>query len=109
MYETDMMLIYLQVGNTGNGSPIWQQIPINLYLADGNEVDYNFDFSRYDFQIYAGGTFNLAGTSYVNNKTFRIVFIPASYGKGTDNQVDYSNYESVINFYNIDDANVGTL
>ncbi|SMC59590.1 hypothetical protein [Moheibacter sediminis] len=109
MYETDMMLIYLQVGNTGNGSPIWQQIPINLYLADGNEVDYNFDFSRYDFQIYAGGTFNLAGTSYVNNKTFRIVFIPASYGKGTDNQVDYSNYESVINFYNIDDVNVGTL
>lgn len=109
MYDTDMLLIYMQNGVTNNGSPIWQLLPINFYLADGNEVDYNFDFSRYDFAIYAGGTFNLAGTSYVTNKTFRIVFIPASYGKNADNQVDYSDYESVINYYNIDDANSETL
>lgn len=109
MLETDVMLIYMQNGTTDNGSPIWQQIPINFYLSDGNEVDYNFDFSRYDFYIYASGTFNLGGTSYVNNKTFRIVFVPASYGKGNDNQVDYSDYESVIKNFNIDDANVGTL
>lgn len=109
MYDTDVMLIYMQNGATNDGSPIWQQIPINFYLAGGNEVDYNFDFSKYDFQIYAGGTFDLTGTTYVNNKTFRIVFVPASFGKNEDNQVDYSNYESVINYYKIDDANVGAL
>lgn len=109
LYETDMILIYMQNGATNNGSPIWQPLPINFYLSDGNEVDYSYDFSRYDFQIYAGGTFNLGGTSYVNNQTFRIVFVPASYGRNNDNQVDYNDYESVIRYFNIDDTNVGSL
>lgn len=102
MYETDMLLAYMQVGSTNNNSPIWQQIPITLYLEDGNEVDYNYDFSRYDFVIYAGGTFNLGGSSYVTNKTFRILLVPASYGKSSN--VDYSDYNSVVNFYGIDDS-----
>ncbi len=109
MYDTDVLLVYIQNGTTTNGAPIWQQIPITYYLPDGHEVDYNFDFSIYDVAIYAGGTFNLGGTSYVNNQTFRIVFVPASYGKGADNQVDYSDYESVIEHFNIDDTNVGLL
>ena len=103
IYDTDMLLAYMRVGTTTNNAPICQQIPITLYLSDGNEVDYNFDFSRYDFVLYAGGTFDLFGTEYVNNKTFRILIVPADYGK-TGN-VDYSNYESVVNFYNIDDSN----
>ena len=102
MYETDMLLAYMQVGSTNNNSPIWQQIPITFYLDDGNEVDYNYDFSRYDFVIYAGGTFNLGGSSYISNKTFRILLVPASYGKSSN--VDYSDYDSVVNFYGIDDS-----
>lgn len=109
MFDSDVLLVYIQNGATSDGYPIWQQIPITYYLGDGNEVDYNFDFTMYDVAIYAGGTFNLAGTQYVNNQTFRLVFVPASFGKNNDNQVDYSNYESVINYYNIDDTNVGTL
>lgn len=107
MYESDMLMVYMQVGSS-NGAPIWQQIPITLYLNDGHEVDYNFDFSRYDFVIYAGGTFDLTNTSYVLNKTFRVVVIPASYGKSV-NQVDFSDYESVINYYNIDDSHPANL
>ena len=57
MYETDMLLIYKSIGSTDDGYPIWQQIPITFYLDGGHELDYNFDFTRYDFVIYAGGTF----------------------------------------------------
>ena len=102
IYDTDMLLAYMRVGTTTNNAPIWQQIPITLYLSDGNEVDYNFDFSRYDFVLYTGGTFDLFGTQYVSNKTFRILIVPADYGK-TGN-VDYSDYESVVNYYKIDDS-----
>lgn len=109
MFDSDVILVYIQNGATSDGFPIWQQIPITYYLGDGNEVDYNFDFTIYDVAIYAGGTFSLAGSQYVNNQTFRIVFVPASFDGKTDNQVDYSNYESVIQYYNIDDTNVGTL
>lgn len=107
LYDSDMMLVYMQVGTTNNNAPIWQQIPITLYLNDGNEVDYNFDFSKYDFVIYAGGTFDLTNTTYVTNKTFRIVLIPASFGKS--NQVDFSDYQSVIDYFHIDDSNPANL
>lgn len=107
MYTSDVLMAYMQDGSS-NGSPIWRQIPTTLYLGGTAEVDYDFDFSIYDVAIYAGGTIDLDGTTYVNNKTFRLVFVPASFSKG-DNQVDYSNYESVIKHFNIDDTNVGTL
>lgn len=103
MYPTDVLLVYLQNGTASGGAPIWQQIPITFFTPEG-EVDYNFDFSMNDVQIYAGGTFDLQGTSYVNNKTFRIVFIPASDGQTGKNQVDYSDYNSVIQHYDIDDS-----
>lgn len=102
MYETDMLLMYMQVGTTNNNSPIWQQIPITFYLNDGHEVDYNYDFSRYDFVIYAGGTFDLYNTNYVINQSFRVLLVPASYGRSTE--VDYSDYNSVVQYYNIDDS-----
>ncbi len=102
MYDTDMLLAYMKVGTTNNNSPIWQQIPITFYLNNGDEVDYNYDFSKYDFVIYAGGTFDLTNTSYVLNQTFRILLVPADYGKSAN--LDYSNYESVVNYYNIDDS-----
>lgn len=104
--ETDMLLMYLRVGTTNNNAPIWQQIPITMYLNNGEEIDYNFDFSRYDFVIYAGGTVDLDTPEYINyitNKTFRVLIVPADYGK-TGN-LDYSDYESVVKFYNIDDSN----
>lgn len=103
LYESDVVLVYKQIGTTTNNSPIWQQIPITVYLTDGHEVDYNFDFSRYDFVIYAGGTFDLSGTNYVKNQTFRIVVVPAGFGKSA--VVDFSNYQSVVDYFKIDDSN----
>lgn len=106
LIESDMLLIYMQVGNTNNNSPIWQQIPYTMYLSDGHEVDYNFDFSRFDFVIYAGGTFTLT-PEFTQNKTFRVLVIPASTGKTSE--VNYSDYNSVINYYKIDDSNPVSL
>ncbi|HLV23810.1 MAG TPA: hypothetical protein VKY36_03400 [Moheibacter sp.] len=103
MYSSDVVLVYLQNGSSA-GAPVWQQIPITFYLNDGNEIDYNFDFTVNDLQLYAGGTFDLGGTSYVNNRTFRVVFVPAEFGNKNAN-LDYSDYESVIEYYNIDDSN----
>lgn len=98
LFGRDMLLMYMKTGTT-NGAPIWQQIPITLYLDDGNEVDYNFDFSKYDFVIYAGGTFDLSGTEFVKNQTFRLLVIPADAGNRPG--VDLSNYEAVLEYYGI--------
>lgn len=106
LYNGDVVLVYRQDGTTSNGSPVWQQIPRTLYLSQG-ELDYDFDFSKYDVQIYAGGTYDLSLTpEYITNQTFRVVIVPASTGKAA---VDYSDYNAVAQFYGITEGKVKTL
>lgn len=106
LVSTDVVLIYRRAGSASDGSAVWQSIPRTLYLADGNELDYDFDFSRNDIMIYANGNYNISTTpEYLNNQTFRVVLVPASAGSKNAN-VDYSNYESVIKYFNIDDSTV---
>ena len=103
--STDVVLVYRQSG-VDNGNPIWQQIPRTLFLTEG-ELDYDFDFTKNDVLIKAGGTidFSLQNAAfianYLSNQRFRIVLVPASKGKNA--QVDFSDYQSVIKFYNIPD------
>ncbi len=103
LFNTDVVLVYRKSGSTGNGSPVWQQIPRTLYISATQELDYDFDFTMNDVMIYAGGNYDISTTpSYLNNQTFRIVQVPASAGKNAN--VDFSDYESVIKHYNIDDS-----
>ena len=106
---SDVILIYRLSGLINSTTPIWQQIPRTLFLPEG-ELDYDFDFSKQDFTIYAGGTYNLALTpSYINNQTFRIVIIPGYFSGKSANSVDLSNYEQVIKYYGIDDTKIKVL
>lgn len=101
LFDSDVVLIYRQDGTTSNGSPVWQLIPRTLYLPQG-ELDYDFDFSKFDIKIYADGTYDLALTpQYINNQSFRVVIVPASF-KTT---VDLNDYDAVIKAYGIDDSN----
>jgi hypothetical protein len=93
-------------GTINDNTPIWQQIPRTLYLPQG-ELDYDFDFSKQDFTIYAGGTYDLATTpSYINNETFRIVILPGYFSNKMANNIDFSDYNAVIKAFNINDKNV---
>lgn len=106
--DSDVILIYRLSGTIDSQTPIWQLIPRTLFLPEG-ELDYDFDFSREDFTISAGGDYNLATTpSYIQNQTFRIVIIPGYFSKSA-NTVDKSDYNAVIAAYNIDDTNVTVL
>jgi len=107
---SDNILIYRMSGTIDASTPIWQSIPRTLFLTQG-ELDYDFDFSKEDFTIYAGGTYDLATTpSYIQNQTFRIVIIPGYFSNRSANatvpQVDLTNYNEVIAAYHIDDSNV---
>nr|WP_199002357.1 collagen-like protein [Flavobacterium sp. ASV13] len=111
IYNSDVILIYRLAGTVNPTTPIWQQIPRTLYTSKG-ELDYDFDFSKEDFTIYAGGNYDLALTpEFLNKQTFRIVIIPGAFsttGKSA-NKPDYSDYNAVIKKYNIDDSNVKKL
>lgn len=107
IYPADVILIYRLSGTINSSTPIWQPIPRTLYLPQG-ELDYDFDFSRQDFTIYAGGTYDLSLTpNYLNNQTFRLVIVPG-YASNKVN-VDYNDYNAVIKAFNIDDSKVKIL
>ena len=104
---SDTMLIYRMSGLINSTTPIWQLIPRTLYLNQG-ELDYDYDFSKEDFTIYAGGNYDLGTTpSYIVNQTFRIVIIPGYFSKGT--QQDFSDYNSVIKTFKIDETKIKQL
>jgi hypothetical protein len=97
IYDSDVILIYRLSGTFNSGTPIWQLIPRTLFLTQG-ELDYDFDFSKEDFTIYAGGTYNLSLTpQYLNNQTFRIVIVPGSFSS-TVNTTNYAEVMSALNF-----------
>jgi hypothetical protein len=111
--QSDNILIYRLAGTIDSSTPIWQQIPRTLFLNEG-ELDYDFDFSKEDFTIYAGGNYNLALTpSYITNQTFRIVIIPGYFSNKssapTAAAVDLSDYNAVIAAYHIDTDNIKQL
>lgn len=108
IYASDNILIYRLSGTINASTPIWQSIPRTLYLPQG-ELDYDFDFSKVDFTIYAGGTYDLSTTpSYLQHQTFRIVIIPG-YFSNKMKTVDTSDYNAVIKAFNIDDTHVKAL
>ena len=89
IYASDVILIYRLSGTIDSNTPIWQPIPRTLFLSQGNELDYDFDFSKEDFTIYAKGNYDLSLTpQYLNNQTFRIVIVPGSFA-ATLNAKDY--------------------
>lgn len=109
MLDQDYLVIFRQVGSS-DGTPVWQQIPRTLYLTQG-ELDYDFDFTKNDFMIYAGGTYDISTTpQYITNQTFRVVLVPAVYGKNANSEdLTKMSYEEIIQKFNIDDSKVGTF
>lgn len=109
IFSSDNILIYRMSGSINSNTPIWQLIPRTLFLNEG-ELDYDFDFSREDFTIYADGTYNLSNTpQYINNQTFRIVIIPGFFSNKMANPVDLNDYNAVINYYGINDKNIAEI
>lgn len=113
LYNSDVVLIYRQDG-TSEGSPIWKLLPKTYFLTQG-ELDYSFDFTKNDVQIYANANFDMVAqdaafkNSYLNNQKFRIVIVPASFGARNSSGVNHDDYNAVIKYYKINDSKVKSL
>lgn len=93
LYDDETVLIYRMTDVINSNTPVWQLIPRTIYLNDGNELDYDFDFSKNDFIISARGTYNLASTpNYILGQTFRVVIIPSNLAAS----VNKNNYLDVM-------------
>lgn len=106
IYASDVILIYRLTGTTNTNSPVWRLIPRTIFLSAGRELDYDFDFSKEDFTIYAGGNYDLSTTpSYINNQTFRIVIVPGSFSTA----INKNNYADVVAALNIKESQIQNI
>jgi hypothetical protein len=103
LFNDETILVYRLTGTINSTTPIWQLIPRTIYHNDGNELDYDYDFSKVDFVISARGTYNLLNKpSFINNQTFRVVIIPSN----LLSKVNKEDYFSVMNTLNLNESKV---
>ena len=103
LFNDETILVYRMSGLVNSTTPIWQLIPRTIYLSNGNELDYDFDFSKKDFFITARGTYNLLNTpQYIDNQTFRIVILPTN----LLSSVNKDNYIAVMAALNLKESQV---
>lgn len=109
IYSSDQVLVY-RMNGTSNGNPVWQLMPRTLYLTNNREIDYDYDFTVNDIQIYAGGNYDLSTTpEYLKNQTFRLVIVPGKFSGKNSNSVNVEDYNAVIQYYHINDKNPSSL
>lgn len=110
IYASDNILIYRMSDLIDSNTPVWQLIPRTVYFGNGDELDYDYDCSKEDFTIYANGTYDLSETpEYIFNQTFRIVIIPGYFSSRRAVQVDFSDYNAVIETFGINPNNIKNL
>lgn len=105
IYTSDMVLVY-HLYDVVNGSDVWRLMPQTYYLGATGELDYNFDFTNYDVNIFLGANFDLntLSSTWTQNQTFRIVIIPGYFSNKM--AIDNKDYNAVIKAYKIDDSKI---
>lgn len=94
VYPSDVVLVYLLETTTNNGTPVWSLMPQTFYLDGGGIVEYNYNYTKNDFQVYLSGNvdLNTLSAGFTQNQTFRIAVLPADFATN----VNVSNLNSVI-------------
>ncbi|MEY2631206.1 MAG: hypothetical protein RLZZ469_2104 [Bacteroidota bacterium] len=105
IYSSDMVLVY-RLSDVFQGEDVWKLLPETYYFNDGTlDFRYDYNFTRFDAEVYMEG-YDLGGLSsgVRLNQVLRVVVIPAAFGK--NGTINYNDYKSVINAYNIDESKI---
>lgn len=98
---TDIVMIYIEVA-IENGASVWEPLPHSIYFDDGAILEYSFDFSQFDYNIFLHGDIDLNSldNSFTANKRFRIAILPVD---NVEN-IDLNNMESLMEALRLNDV-----
>lgn len=115
---SDVLLVYKFAGFIEGETPeedilYWEPLPSTVFLEEGT-IQYKFDHSYIELWLYMKATFDLSVVEledfYTDGILIRIVVIPGEIIPPSEGRslapVDYSNYEEVVKYYNLDENNV---
>jgi len=106
IYDSDNVIVYRWEGNK------WVLVPVTYGLGNGgDQISYDYDFTRYDVKLYVKANFNLSELTnaeyneFVYRQTFRVVVIPGAFAQ----KMNYSDYNATIKALGLEGAPVKTL
>ena len=107
--NSDMVLVY-RLFDVINGSDVWRLLPQTVYLNQG-ELDYNFDFTRGNINIFLDSNFDLNTLSPIwsQNQIFRIVIIPGYLTNKNNKSIDFTDFNAVIKAYKLNENHIKTI
>lgn len=97
IYESDIVAVYLLWAvEEGSGYDVWQPLPVSHFFDDGGEMQYAFDHTVENVQLFLTGDINLGtlGNDFTQDQIFRIVVLPAEYVQA--NKINMSNMNEVM-------------
>ncbi|HLA55726.1 MAG TPA: hypothetical protein VK623_06480 [Flavobacterium sp.] len=100
---SDHVLVY-RLWATDSGADVWRLIPQTVYFDNGDEFDYNYDFTQYDVNIFLDGNFDLntLGSEWSQSQIFRVVIVPGYFAK----TVDTKDYKAVAKALKLEEKDV---
>jgi hypothetical protein len=103
IYSSDSVLVY-HLYDVVNGQDVWKLMPQTYYFNDGGELDFNFDYSRFNVNIFLSANFNLntLESSWTQKQTFRIVIVPASFATS----VNKNNIDAVLSSLKVNKSEI---
>ncbi|RDI53778.1 hypothetical protein [Flavobacterium glaciei] len=103
IFSSDVVLVY-HLYDTVNGEDVWRLMPQTYYFSDGGELDYNFDYTRNNVNIFLSANFSLntLSSSWTQNQTFRIVIIPANFAS----TVNKNSIDAVMSALNVNKSEI---
>ena len=106
IYDSDNVLVYRWNGNS------WVLLPVTYGLSSGgDQIFYDYDFTRYDVKVYVTTNFpieqlsNSEKNQFIYRQTIRVVVIPGGFAQ----KMDYSDYNATISALGLENAPVKTL
>lgn len=97
IFESDVVLVYLQTGEDGEagGEPVyvWRLLP-QTYYVDGGSMQYNYDYTFFSTFIFLDADVELStlDPAFTDDQVFRVAIVPASFATN----YDISNYGEVM-------------
>ena len=108
VFESDVILVYIlwSVEENANGDPIdvWRLLPQTVVLPDNTILQYNFDHTFADVQIFLEGNTNFDDLrpEEALDQVLRIVVLPADYAAQKSLEID--DYNLMLNSLGINPA-----
>ncbi|HEV7382178.1 MAG TPA: hypothetical protein VGN64_20425 [Dyadobacter sp.] len=109
--DSDVVLVYVLWEVEGN-LPVWRLLPQPIDMPRG--VYYNYDFTSLNFILQIDAPSNAIKSALsadvTQGQTFRIVALPSNWSsRKSGPSVDYSDYEAVKKYFNLDDSKIQKL